>query len=289
MSAGTLYLVATPIGNLEDLSLRALRILREVPRIACEDTRHTRRLLLHYKISTPTISFHRFNEHQRVRELLERLLSGEDLALVTDAGTPSISDPGFTLARAASQSGIPVIPVPGPSAVLCALVASGLPAERFLFLGFLPHRLAHRRRLLASLRDDPSTLVFFDSPRRVKRSLRLMEDLFGDRRAALCREMTKLHEEYRRGRLRELAESLPENLKGEVTVIVEGAPTVLPSSPSLRSLRREVEEAVRQGSSRRDAVREVARRHRVSRSDLYRISQAAPEVAAETKEGEEEE
>src|SRR5215831_20962557 len=168
MSPGTLYLVATPIGNLEDLSLRALRVLREASRIACEDTRRTQRLLHHYKIPTPTISFHRFNEHRRVPELLERLRAGESLALVADAGTPSISDPGFALVRAASEGGIPVVPVPGPSALLCALVGSGLPTQRFLFLGFLPHRVGDRRRLLDPLREDPSTLVFFDSPRRVK-------------------------------------------------------------------------------------------------------------------------
>ena len=285
MSSGTLYLVATPIGNLEDISLRALRILRQVARIACEDTRHTERLLRHYEITTPTLSFHRFNEHRVLPGLLQRLLSGEDLALVTDGGTPAISDPGFSLVRDASEQGIRVVPIPGPSAPISALIASGLPADRFLFLGFLPHRSGDRKKLLTALRDHPHTLIFFDSPRRVRRSLEEMASILGNRRAALCREMTKVHEEFRRGRLEQLAASLVEGgLKGEVTLVVEGAAEAEPASGSPADLRREVEESIGQGRSRRDAIRDVAKRHGVRRREVYRVSR--PEAAV--PEGEEE-
>ena len=282
---GTLYVVATPIGNLEDLSFRAARILREVSRVACEDTRLTARLLQRYDIETPTLPFHRFNEHRVLGRLLQHLESGDDLALVTDGGTPAVSDPGFSLVRAAVERGFPVVPVPGPSAPLAALVASGLPAERFLFAGFLPHRSGERRRLLESLKDREETLIFFDSPRRVGESLREMADILGDRPAALCREMTKLHEEFRRGGLAALADqSAARSEKGEITLVVEGARSPRGSAASEARLRREVAAAVARGATRRDAVREVAGRYGVARRVVYRLSRLAGEVSADGEE-----
>src|SRR5713101_2061233 len=177
-SGGTLYLVSTPIGNLEDITIRALRVLREVHRIACEDTRRTRGLLSHHGIRTPTVAFHRYNEDRVLPGLLRGVLAGRDLALVTDGGTPSVSDPGFSLVRAAAAAGIAIVPVPGPDAPITALVASGLPAEAFTFFGFLPHRSNERRRFLESIRDRRETLVFFDSPRRVAASLEEMANIF---------------------------------------------------------------------------------------------------------------
>lgn len=275
---GTLFVVATPIGNLEDLSLRAVRILREVSRIACEDTRLTARLLARYEIPTPMLAFHRFNEHRMLGRLLQRLEAGEDLALVTDGGTPVVSDPGFSLVRAAADKSLSIVPVPGPSAVLAALVASGLPAERFTFAGFLPHRSGERRRLLESLKDREETLIFFDSPRRVGESLREMAAIFGDRPAVLCREMTKLHEEFRRGGLAALAEgaaAAPE--KGEITLVVEGMRAPRRPEASEARLRREVAAAVAGGATRRDAVRSVAARFGVARRTVYRVSRKSSE------------
>ena len=270
---GTLFVVATPIGNLEDLSFRAVRVLREVSRIACEDTRLTARLLARYQIPTPTVPFHRFNEHRMLARLLQRLEAGEDLALVTDGGTPVVSDPGFSLVRAAAERSLSIVPVPGPSALLAALVASGLPAERFTFAGFLPHRSGERRRLLESLKEREETLIFFDSPRRVGDSLREMAAIFGDRPAVLCREMTKLHEEFRRGGLAALAEaSAATSEKGEITLVVEGMRPSEPADASEARLRQEVAAAVARGATRRDAVRSVAARFGVARRTVYRIS-----------------
>jgi 16S rRNA (cytidine1402-2'-O)-methyltransferase len=287
--SGTLYLVATPIGNLEDISLRALRILRQVAAIACEDTRQTAKLLRHHDISTPTLPFHQFNEHRVLETLVRRLLSGEDLALVSDGGTPAISDPGFSLVRAAAEMGIPVVPVPGASAPIAALIASGLPSDRFLFLGFLPHRSSDRRKLLNELREREETLVFFDSPRRVRQSLQEMVKLLGNRRAALCREMTKVHEEFRRGRLQDLDSQLEgHTVKGEITLVVEGAGKTWPAADPDVDLHKEVEEAVGRGLSRRDAVRYVAKRFSLPRREVYRISRPELRKGVRPPAGEEE-
>ena len=276
MSSGTLYLVATPIGNLDDLSLRAIRVLREVGRIACEDTRQTQKLLRHHEITTPTFSFHRHNEHRIVPTAVGKLLSGQDLALVTDGGTPSISDPGFSLARAAAENGIRVVPVPGASAPLSALIASGLPADRFLFAGFLPHRSGERKRFLEALRDREETLICFDSPRRVGQSLKEMAQILGDRPACVCREMTKIHEEFRRGHLADLAAQLLGSVvKGEITLVVGGARETCAGTGDPADLRREVERAMeREGLSRRDAARAVARRLGIARREVYKASRA---------------
>lgn len=286
---GTLYLIATPIGNLEDISLRALRILRQVARIACEDTRQTAKLLHHYEISTPTLAFHQFNEHRVLQGLIRRLQSGEDLALVTDGGTPVISDPGFTLVRAASESSIPIVPVPGASALLTALIVSGLPADRFLFLGFLPHRSSDRQKQFQELRERKETLVFFDSPRRVRRSLEEMAALLGDRRAVLCREMTKLHEEFQRGRLRDLASGMESRVvRGEITLVVEGAGEVQLEPGAEPDIRSAVEAEIGRGLTHRDAVRNVAKRFALPRRHVYRLSRPDFSGKARTASSEEE-
>ncbi|OFX15000.1 MAG: 16S rRNA (cytidine(1402)-2'-O)-methyltransferase [Armatimonadetes bacterium RBG_19FT_COMBO_69_19] len=223
MSPGTLYLVATPIGNLEDMTSRARRILAEVDLIACEDTRHTRHLLTHYGITTPTVSFHEHNEAARTSELLQRLQRGEDVALVSDAGTPAVSDPGYPLVREAAAAGISVVSVPGPSAVMAALTVSGLPPDRFVFLGFLPRRLGERRRALEAAAALPWTLVFFEAPHRITAVLEDIEAVLGDRRVALARELTKKFEEVFRGTVADALGHLRAHApRGEFTIVVEG-------------------------------------------------------------------
>jgi 16S rRNA (cytidine1402-2'-O)-methyltransferase len=231
-SAGVLYVVATPIGNLEDLSPRAQRVLTEVQLVAAEDTRHTGVLLAHFGIRTPLLSLHDHNEAERAPRLVERLQAGESVALVSDAGTPLISDPGFDLVRAARAAGVTVTPVPGPSAVIAALSASGLATDRFVFEGFLPAKSAARRARLAELATEPRTLVFYEAIHRLGESLADMAQAFGMQRAAvIARELTKLHETIRGGTLAELASWLSANgeaLKGEVVVLVAGAPDSKP-------------------------------------------------------------
>jgi 16S rRNA (cytidine1402-2'-O)-methyltransferase len=282
LASGILYLVATPIGNLEDITLRALRILREVSLIACEDTRRTRKLLNHHGIRTATFPYHKFNERRATPLLLRRLRSGRDLALVTDGGTPSVSDPGLGLAAAARREAIPVVPLPGPSALLAALVGAGLPPEPFTFLGFLPHRSGERQRLLETLRDRRETLIFFDSPRRVAASLEEMSRILGDRPAAVCRELTKVHEEFLIGRLSELALLLlAGTVRGEVTLVVGGAdpPGSRPADP--RVLLQEVERRIAEKSmTPRDAMRAVALERGIPRRDVYRACRNSLGAAA---------
>ncbi|HEV8193468.1 MAG TPA: 16S rRNA (cytidine(1402)-2'-O)-methyltransferase, partial [Ktedonobacterales bacterium] len=201
----TLYLVATPIGNLEDITLRALRMLREVPVIAAEDTRHTRKLLNHFDITTPTISYHEHSGPAGLQTVLERLAHG-DVALVSDAGTPAIADPGQDLVQAALHGGHTIVPIPGPSAVITALIASGLPSEQFTYLGFLPRRAAERRAMLESVRDGQRTLLLYEAPHRLHACLSDLHAVLGDRQACLARELTKVHEEFQRASLAQLRE-----------------------------------------------------------------------------------
>ena len=224
-SAGTLYVVATPIGNLEDLTLRALRVLGEVDVVACEDTRRTRVLLRAHAISTPTTSYFEHNERWKGEQILATLRSGRSVALVSDAGTPGLSDPGFRLVREARADGLAVLPVPGPSAAVAALSVSGLPTDRFLFVGFLPARAGPRRRALEELASARPTLVFYESPVRVTAALAAMAEVLGDREAFLCREATKIHEEYVRGRLLDLGGLLASrpSVRGEIVLVVAGA------------------------------------------------------------------
>jgi len=224
MSPSTLFLVATPIGNLEDITLRALRTLREVDLIAAEDTRHTRKLLAAHGIHTPLVSYHEHNAKIRGPKLVQALLAGKSVALVTDAGTPSVADPGFALIRLVIGRGIEVTVIPGPSAVTTALIASGLPVYPFLFLGFPPSQPAARRAFFARYARARETLVLFESPRRIGPCLRDIRRIWGNRQAAVARELTKLHEELFRGTLDEAVERWPGATRGEITLVVAGAP-----------------------------------------------------------------
>jgi 16S rRNA (cytidine1402-2'-O)-methyltransferase len=218
-----LYIVSTPIGNLEDITLRALRILKEADFIASEDTRHTGLLLHHYNIDARFISFHEYNKLQRTPELLEMLRQGKSIALTSDAGTPGISDPGFYLIRAAIEKGYPVIPIPGASALLSALVISGLPSDHFVFEGFLPKRDGRRTKKLKALAEQERTIVFFESPHRVLRTLEQLKEILGDRRVVLARELTKKFEETIRGTISEVLDKLKgRTIRGEVALIVSG-------------------------------------------------------------------
>jgi 16S rRNA (cytidine1402-2'-O)-methyltransferase len=220
---GTLYVVATPVGNLEDITLRAIRILKEVEAIACEDTRQTAKLLNKYEIRKRLISYFQPRERRRIPEIVSLLKAGRDVALVSDAGTPGISDPGFPLIREALKEGIRVIPVPGPSAFAAALSASGLPTHRALFAGFPPPKSEATRKLLLSLKDEEATLIFYLPVRRIPEFLHLILETLGDRRMVIAREITKIHEEFIRGAARDLLEAaLKRTFKGEATVLIEG-------------------------------------------------------------------
>jgi 16S rRNA (cytidine1402-2'-O)-methyltransferase len=215
-----LYVIATPIGNLEDISLRALRLLREVKLIAAEDTRTTRRLLNAYNIKTPLTSYHEHSKRAKLDYLLD-YLENEDLALVSEAGMPGLSDPGYELIVAAIERGIPVVPIPGASAVITALVVSGLPTDQFLYVGFLPRRKGQRQRLLNSIVDEPRTIVAFETPHRLKETLNDIGEILGDRRLSVCRELTKIHEEIFRGRVSQAREHFVE-ARGEFSLVIEG-------------------------------------------------------------------
>lgn len=234
-AAGILYVVATPIGNLEDITLRALQTLRAARVIACEDTRRTRVLLDRHGIGGSLVAFHKFNEGKTSAALVARLLGGEDIALVSDGGTPAISDPGYRLVRDALDAGVRVTPVPGPCAFVAAVCASGLPSETVTFRGFLPHRAGERRRLIESIRQESATQVFYDSPRRAAASLRDLAEILGERHAAVARELTKRYESWYRGTLSEVAELVAQApAKGEYCLIVEGAASRSASIPASR-------------------------------------------------------
>jgi len=262
----TVYVVATPIGNLEDLSPRAQRVLREVALIACEDTRHTALLCQRFAITTPRVSLHAHNEARRVPELLGRLERGESLALVSDAGTPLVSDPGERLVRAALEAGHEVVPVPGPSAVLAALVASGFATNRFAFVGFLPRKGGERARTLAALAAFPGTLVLFEAPNRAEATLRDLHAALGPRRAALARELTKRHETVLRGRLGELA---LEELRGELTIVVEGPAEDAAPAAAPEDVDAAVDRLLQSGLSPRDVARSVAAELGLSKRYAY--------------------
>jgi len=286
---GTLYVVGTPIGNLEDITLRALRILRDVDLIACEDTRRTRVMLARHGISTPLLSYHEHNERRRAAELVRRLLGGESVALVSDAGMPTVSDPGFPLITQALEAGVAVVPIPGPSAVTAALSVAGLPSDRFLFMGFLPRTRAARRRALEGVAALPATLVLFEAPHRIGETLADVLAVLGPRRVALVREATKLHEEVRRGRADELAAGVAAAPpRGEITLIVEGSAGA--SAGARRSGERTGDPDVHlrrllgRGLSRRDAARTVAEAYGIPRRVAYRMAtETAPPPAKEAK------
>lgn len=222
-SVGTLYIVSTPIGNLEDITLRAIRTLKEVDLIACEDTRTSRVLLVHIDVHKPLVSYHNFNERQATEKIVNRILQGENVVLISDAGTPSISDPGFVIVREAIRQNINVVAIPGVSAMTTALAVSGLPTDAFIFYGFLPQTPGKRRTVLESLAERRETLVFYESPYKIHRLLDEISELFGSRRVALCRELTKKFEEIIRDDIDSLRTALAgRKLKGEITLVVEG-------------------------------------------------------------------
>jgi 16S rRNA (cytidine1402-2'-O)-methyltransferase len=271
--AGTLYLVATPIGNLADITHRALQVLRDVDLIACEDTRHTRKLLQHYGIDTKTVSYHEHNEQQRADELIELLKQGSDVAVVSDAGTPAISDPGFRLVRSAIESGIAVMPLPGPNALVAALIASGLPTDEFFFGGFLPARSGARRARLSELRAVPGTLIFYEAPHRLAASLKDAYEVLGEREAVVARELTKLHEEIRRGRLSELAAHYATvEPRGEIVLLIDRTILDQPATEGSRAV--SVAALVKQfeaaGLDHRAALKKAARELQLSRAEAYR-------------------
>jgi 16S rRNA (cytidine1402-2'-O)-methyltransferase len=268
---GTLYLVATPIGNLADITHRALQVLKDVELIACEDTRHTHKLLQYYGITTKTISYHEHNEQERAAKLVDLLKQGSDVAVVSDAGTPAISDPGYRLVRAAIENEVPVVPVPGPSALISALVAAGLPTDEFFFAGFLPSRSHARRVRLNELRSVPGTLIFYEAPHRLAGTLKDAYETLGEREAVVARELTKLHEEIRRGRLSELASHYAndEDPRGEIVVLIDrhliGA--VVNESQSVAAL---VDQFEHDGLDHRAALKKAARELGLSRAEAYR-------------------
>jgi len=268
--SGTLWIVGTPIGNRRDLGPRAAEVMGAVDVVAAEDTRRTGRLLHGIGLKRPMVSLFEGNERERTEELLARLRQGDDIAVVTDGGMPSVSDPGFRIVRACADEGIDVRVVPGPSAAIAALVISGLPTDRFAFEGFLPRKSGDRNTRLAELRGDPRTLVVFESPLRVKTLLRDVLVSFGDRQVAVARELTKLHEEVRRGRVSEvLAELGDADLKGEVVVVIAGAPPGA-EAIDIDACVAEARELIAGGMRKRDAARAIAERHRVSANEVYR-------------------
>ncbi|MCZ6649276.1 MAG: 16S rRNA (cytidine(1402)-2'-O)-methyltransferase [Acidobacteria bacterium] len=272
-----LYLVASPIGHLQDVTLRALEVLARADLLACEDTRHSRRLLDRHGIKARTMPFHAHNEHRQLPRLLDALRAGQSVALVTDAGMPGISDPGLLLVRAARAEGIPVIPIPGPSALVTALAAAGLPTEPFTFLGFLPPRAGARRRALSEAAKLPHTLVLFEAPHRLCASLADMADILGSREAVICREMTKIHEEFRRGSLPELAATPPAaRERGEITVVIGPPAAQTQAAATLLSLAEAWPRALSTcAGQRREALRHLARERGTSRNALYRDLLAA--------------
>ncbi|MDE3196286.1 MAG: 16S rRNA (cytidine(1402)-2'-O)-methyltransferase [Acidobacteriota bacterium] len=266
---GRLYVVSTPIGNLEDITYRAVRILKEVDWIACEDTRTTGNLLRHYGIPTPAISYHEHNENERSADLLSRLQSGESGALVSDAGTPLLSDPGYRIVHGAAQAGIKVEAIPGASAALAALVVSGLPTDQFHFAGFLPPKQGQRLRLLESLANEPATLVFYEAPHRIVESLADIVTAMGKREIAVARELTKVHEEVIRGTAPEVLAKVGarENIKGEFVILISKA--IGPRHDDT-PIEEAIEALTGAGVDRMDAIKTVARQRGLSKRDVYR-------------------
>lgn len=267
----TLYIVATPIGNLEDITLRALRILREVDVIAAEDTRHTKKLLAHHGIRTPLTSYHEHNERSKAKILVTRLKQGESVALVSDAGTPILSDPGYRLVREAIEAEISVVPIPGPSALTAVLSACGLPTERFVFEGFLPAKKGERGARLQALREEKRTMVFYEAPHRLKECLQDFWEIFGEREIVLARELTKLHEEFIRGRLSQVLEEMTRReLRGEITLVVRGAEEA--PAPSAELLKSEIRKLKKNGLRIKEIAQLLGERYSYPKKEIYRLA-----------------
>jgi len=266
--SGSLFVVATPLGNLEDITHRALRVLREVDLIAAEDTRHSRKLLNHYGITTPLTSYYDEIEARKAGELVRELLAGRNLALISDAGTPGIADPGFHLVRQAIDAGIAVVPIPGPSALAAALSVCGLPTDHAAFEGFLPAREGRRRRRLMEIQADPRTLVFYEAPHRVRETLADLLAVLGDRPAAVMREATKIHETVTRGTLQALSAQAGDFERGEVTIVVAGAAEAAPIVPD--DLDEQIAALRAAGRHTRDIADELASKYDLPRREVYR-------------------
>ncbi len=277
LAGPALYLVATPIGNLEDITLRALQVLRKTDVIACEDTRQTQKLLNHYGIATRTISYHEHNEMTRAAELVKEMQEGASVALVTDAGMPGISDPGFRLISLAIRHHLPVVPIPGASAFLAALVASGLPADSFRFSGFLPAKRGERRAALEAIKTSPRTQVFYEAPHRIIEALTdVVEVLGNERHVVIAREVTKLHEEFLRGRASKVLETLKERdgVKGEITLLIgkaEEEGRVEMSTLIRPSIRQRLEQVIAEEKvDEKAALKKIAKERGISKSEAYR-------------------
>jgi len=271
---GTLYLVGTPIGNLEDITLRALKTLKAVDLIACEDTRQTLKLLNHYGIAKPTTSYHEHNELTKAAELVVHLEGGDDIALVTDAGTPGVSDPGYRLVALAVRHHIPVVPIPGPSAFLSSLVASGLPTDSFRFSGFLPSKAGARRTLLEAILDSPLTQIFYEAPHRIMETLRDVVRILGPaRHVVIAREVTKLHEEFLRGRADKVSEQMQHRgeIKGEITLLIGRAEETSSAPLSSGGVAKRVKELMRiEQMQEKAALKQAAKEFGLSKSEAYR-------------------
>jgi 16S rRNA (cytidine1402-2'-O)-methyltransferase len=267
--AANLFVVATPIGNLEDFTFRAVRILKEVDWIACEDTRQTQKLLQHYDIRTQTVSYHEHNELERAKELVSRLLQGSSGALVSDAGMPLVSDPGYRLVHAAVEAGVTVHPIPGASASLTALSASGLPTDQFHFAGFLPVKPGQRFHAIQALRNELATVIFYEAPHRILDALADIESALGSRPVVVARELTKIHEEFLRGTAAEIRAQLAarDSVKGEFTILIGKATAPVADETPIDDA---VESCIRGGLSRMDAMKHVARQRGLSKRDVYR-------------------
>lgn len=270
MKNGKLYLVATPIGNLEDITLRAIRVLKEVDYIAAEDTRNTLKLLNHFEISKPLISNHRHNEENREEQLINKLKEGKNIAVVSDAGTPGISDPGEVIAKRAIEEGIEVVPIPGACAAISSLIASGLDTKEFTFYGFLPLNKKLRKEKLEEIKNETKTLVIYEAPHKIKDTLMDLKEIIGTRKIVLAREITKIHEEFIRGKIEELIEKV-DNLKGEMILLIEGAPKT-ESENILNNLSLEDHYAYyeKQGLDKKDIIKKIAKDRGVNKNEIYK-------------------
>ncbi|MBD2450193.1 16S rRNA (cytidine(1402)-2'-O)-methyltransferase [Nostoc sp. FACHB-152] len=270
---GTLYVVGTPIGNLEDITFRAVRILQTVDLIAAEDTRHTGKLLQHFQVKTPQVSYHEHNRNSRIPEILEHLGNGKAIALVSDAGMPGISDPGYELIKACIDAGITVVPIPGASAAITALSAAGLPTDKFAFEGFLPPKAQQRREHLENLQTESRTVIFYESPHRLTDTLQDLAEAFGsDRQIVLARELTKLYEEFWRGTIADaIAHYQQREPQGEYTLVVAGTPATQPLLTEVE-LKTELQQLISQGISRSQASRQLAKFTSLSRREVYQLA-----------------
>lgn len=266
---GTLYIVATPIGNLEDITLRAIRVLKEVDVVAAEDTRHTLKLLNHLEISKPMISYHRHNEDSRQEIIVDKLLEGQNVALVSDAGTPGICDPGEVVIKRCIEENIEVVPIPGPVAMINALICSGLETKEFYFLGFLPLNKNNRKEKLEEIKKQEKTSILYEAPHKLKDTLKDLKEIIGDRKIVLARELTKIHEEFIRKNIDELIENA-EGLRGEIVIIIEGAEHKKPENDlNLLTLEEHYKYYENMGFDKKEIIKKIAKDRNVSKNDIY--------------------